>query len=58
MIFVYSFIFIMAYILFGALEVMYNDTYKLLNPVIKHYKIFTTVFLLNALIITLIPSII
>lgn len=58
MIFVYSFIFIMAYILFGALEVIYNDTYKLLNPIIKHYKIFTTVFLLNALIITLIPSII
>lgn len=58
MIFVYSFIFIMAYILFGALEVIYNDTYKLLNPIIKHYKIFTTVFLLNALIITLIPSIV
>nr|DAV28681.1 MAG TPA: hypothetical protein [Caudoviricetes sp.] len=58
MIFVYSFIFIMVYVLFGALEVMYNDTYKLLNPVIKHYKIFTTVFLLNALIIILIPSII
>ena len=58
MIFVYSFIFIMAYILFGALEVIYNNTYRLLDPVIKHYKIFTTVFLLNALIITLIPSII
>lgn len=58
MIFVYSFIFIMAYILFGALEVIYNDTYRLLNPIIKHYKIFTTVFLLNALITTLIPSII
>ena len=58
MIFVYSFIFIMAYILFGALEVIYNDTYRLLNPIIKHYKIFTTVFLLNALIITLMPSII
>lgn len=58
MIFVYSFIFIMTYILFGALEVIYNDTYRLLNPAIKHYKIFTTVFLLNALIITLIPSII
>lgn len=58
MVFVYSFIFIMAYILFGALEVIYNDTYRLLNPVIKHYKIFATVFLLNALIITLIPSII
>mgnify|MGYP000947398091 FL=1 len=58
MIFVYSFIFIMTYILFGALEVIYNDTYRLLNPIIKHYKIFITVFLLNALIITLIPSII
>nr|DAS01836.1 MAG TPA: hypothetical protein [Caudoviricetes sp.] len=58
MIFVYSFIFIMAYILFGALEVTYNDTYRLLTPIIKHYKIFTTVFLLNTLIITLIPSII
>lgn len=58
MIFVYSFIFIMAYILFGSLEAIYNDTHKLLNPVIKHYKIFTTVFLLNALIIILMPSII
>ena len=48
----------MAYILFGALEVIYNDTYRLLNPIIKHYKIFTTVFLLNALIIILTPSII
>lgn len=58
MIFVYSFIFIMAYILFGSLEAIYNDTYRLLNPIIKYYKIFTTVFLLNALIIALIPSII
>ena len=58
MIFVYSFIFIMTYILFGSLEAIYNDTYRLLNPVIKHYKIFTTVFLLNALIIILMPSII
>lgn len=58
MIFVYSFIFIMFYVLFGSLEVVYNNTYRLLNPIIKHYKIFTTVFLLNALIIILIPSII
>jgi len=58
MIFVYSFIFMMFYVLFEALEVIYNDTYRLLNPIIKHYKIFTTVFLLNALIITLIPSIV
>ena len=58
MIFVYSFIFIMSYILFGALEVIYNDTYKLLDPIIKHYKIFTTVFLLNTLVIILMPSII
>ena len=58
MIFVYSFIFIMTYILFGSLEAIYNNTYRLLNPIIKHYKIFTTIFLLNALIIILTLSII